>query len=218
MSSVSADEKADRQDGRSARRDRNKHAVVDAYLDFIREGISRPSVAQVAERSGVSHRSVFRYFADRDEMARVSIQRQQLRLTPLFREPTDRSLSLPERIDQLLRHRSDIFTEVAATARLVRSLAPNQPILQAELDTNRSRFRSALKRTFASEFDRMAKPEAADTLAALDVLTSFECFELLRHDQSLTESRTLRVLRSSMLTLLDRPETGVTRRRVVSRR
>jgi len=189
-------------DGRVARRDRNKVAVTDAYLDFIREGISHPSVAEVAQRSGVSHRSVFRYFADRDEMARTSIERQQARLAPIINRVVDPDQPLADRIDQVIRHRSDLFEAVAATARLTRTLAPAQPILQAELTTTRVRLRTNLKRVFARELEAMPAESAADVLATLDVLTSFESYELMRHDQALSKPRTARALRRTMTLLL----------------
>ena len=63
-------------DGRRARRDRNRERVVDAMLELYREGDLRPSVNTVAERSGVSHRSVFRYFDDLGELCRVAVERQ----------------------------------------------------------------------------------------------------------------------------------------------
>src|ERR1700689_2883238 len=49
-------------DGRRLRRDRNREAVVDALLDLYSEGNLRPSTAEIAERAGISPRSLFRYF------------------------------------------------------------------------------------------------------------------------------------------------------------
>ena len=43
-------------DGRTARRDRNRTAVLDAILDLIQEGNPLPTVAEISERSGTSHR------------------------------------------------------------------------------------------------------------------------------------------------------------------
>ena len=59
---------------------RNKVIVVDAYFDLIPKGVARPTVAEVADHSGLSHRSVFRYFADKDDMARTSIDFHQARV------------------------------------------------------------------------------------------------------------------------------------------
>ena len=189
-------------DGRSARRERNKIAVVDAYLDLIREGVARPAVTDVAERSGVSHRSVFRYFSDRDEMARTSIQRQHERVGPLFQQRVDEALPLADRIGELIELRMRLFDTIAPSARLSRALASTQPIIQDELTASRAFLRAAVKRLFAAELAAMSTEDAADTLAAVDVLTSFEAFDLLRTDRGLSKPRTARVLRSTLIALL----------------
>ncbi len=189
-------------DGRRARRDRNKIAVVDAYLDLIREGHPRPSVAEVAERSGVSHRSVFRYFADKDELARSSIERQESVVTPMLAIPIDVRSSLEDRIDLVVQHRLELFEIIAPVARLSRSLAPMQPILQAELTKARSFFRAQVKRVFAPELTSMDKARAVTTLAVVDVLCSFETAELLRADQGLSRDRTADALRDALFAIL----------------
>ena len=48
---VEALQGGDHEDGRRARRDRNREAVVDAYLDLVREGDMHPNVADVARVS-----------------------------------------------------------------------------------------------------------------------------------------------------------------------
>ncbi len=60
-------------DGRTMRRTRNRSAVITALLDMIREGDLHPGAAEIAERAGVSHRSIFRYFDDLDDLVRTAI-------------------------------------------------------------------------------------------------------------------------------------------------
>ena len=62
-------------DGRTARRDRNRELVLDAALELFREGHLEPTALQVAERSGLSPRSVFRYFEDTEALLRAAIAR-----------------------------------------------------------------------------------------------------------------------------------------------
>ncbi len=54
-------------DGRRMRTERGRAAVVEALIDLVNEG-NHPTVAQIAERAGVSERTVFRYFPDREAM------------------------------------------------------------------------------------------------------------------------------------------------------
>src|SRR6185312_6061085 len=50
-------------DGRTARKDRNMVAVLDAVLELFVRGDLIPSPEAIAQRSGVSLRSVYRYLA-----------------------------------------------------------------------------------------------------------------------------------------------------------
>ena len=70
-------------DGRARRRERNREAVVAALLELYREGRLQPSADEVAERAGVSVRSVFRYLDDTEAMVRAGSTRQQQHLAPL---------------------------------------------------------------------------------------------------------------------------------------
>ena len=71
-------------DGRTAGRERNRDAVVDAMLDLYGAGILEPSADEIAAQSGVSRRSVFRYFEDLDDLCRAAIARQKDRVSHLF--------------------------------------------------------------------------------------------------------------------------------------
>lgn len=52
-------------DGRRMRSERGRAAVVESLMELMNEG-NHPTIAQIAERSGVSERTVFRYFPDRE--------------------------------------------------------------------------------------------------------------------------------------------------------
>ena len=54
-------------DGRRMRTERGRAAVVEELLALVNQGI-HPTVAEIAEQSGVSERTVFRYFPDRESM------------------------------------------------------------------------------------------------------------------------------------------------------
>jgi len=71
-------------DGRSARRDRNRLAVLDAVIELFSEGVLEPTPDDVAARVGLSARSVYRYFVDRDALLRAAIDRSFERVMPLY--------------------------------------------------------------------------------------------------------------------------------------
>jgi AcrR family transcriptional regulator len=96
-------------DGRRAWRDRNLNAVVDALLDLFAEGNLRPGADEIAVRSGVSRRSVFRYFDDLDSLDRVAIERQTARVAHLVELPAIGEGRLPDRIARIVAQRIELF-------------------------------------------------------------------------------------------------------------
>ncbi|MEX0848243.1 MAG: TetR/AcrR family transcriptional regulator [Ilumatobacteraceae bacterium] len=193
---------AEHEDGRRARRDRNRETVVDAYLALVREGEMHPSVADVADRSGVSHRSVFRYFADKDELARVAIERQLAwasSLAPITVSPT---APLDDRIEALVEQRVAVFERIGSVGRLSRSLATNQPIIAQQLDRSRRFFRKQVRVLFERELAALGDTDSGDALGAIDVVCSYEAYDLLRRDQGMSQARASRTMARSVRALL----------------
>ncbi len=71
-------------DGRHARRERGRAAVVDALFEFLLEGRLPPTVDEVANRAGVSVASVFRYFDGIEDMQRHAFARFRTRFAHLY--------------------------------------------------------------------------------------------------------------------------------------
>jgi AcrR family transcriptional regulator len=189
-------------DGRRARRGRNREAVVDALLELFREGELNPSVAAVAERSGVSLRSVFRYFDDLDEMGRIAIQRHLERVGHLFELPDLAGASRSERIDALVSQRVALYERVAPVMRAALIRAPFQSVINNALRHRRDFLRAQVAEQFAPELATLDRTAAAMVLAGADVLTSFESMELLRVDHKLTTAKAAAAIKGSLDRLL----------------
>lgn len=189
-------------DGRRAWRDRNRDLVVDTLLDLFNDGNLNPGAQEVADRSGVSRRSVFRYFDDMDGLCRAAIERQIARVSHLLELPAIGQGSLAERIRRLVGQRLRLYETIAPVARVSRLRAPFQPILAAELRTSRAFLRQQLEKHFAPELGALTPARRRATLAAADVLCSYESFDLLREAQGLTIEQTGRVLRRALSALL----------------
>ena len=190
-------------DGRKQRRLRNREAVVDALLDFYREGNLRPSTDEIAERVGLSPRSLFRYFDDVDDLAGAAVARAQSRVLNLLAveaEPdSERSLRIKALVDQRFR----VFDAVGHAATVTRLRAPFQPVLAERLQENRSFFRLQLADLFETELSALPTARARGVLATLDVLTSYESYDLLLHDQNLTANQAKSALVHSIAGALD---------------
>lgn len=189
-------------DGRHVRRERNRDAVVTAMLGLYREGVVTPSSEQIAGRAGVSARSVFRYFADVDDLAREAIARQQQHLAPLWDLGLDPDAPLGDRIVAFVAGRVRLLDGMGEVGRVARHQAVRQPLIGAELDRVRRLLRAQTRAAFAPELDPLAPTEAAAVLSAIDALTSWEAHDLMLHDQQLSPAEVQTTLALALRRLL----------------
>ena len=189
-------------DGRVERRERNRSAVVEALLDLYREGQLAPSAEVIARRAGVSPRSLFRYFDDLDALVREAVRQQQERLAPKLARTVDPSLPFDARVDRLVEQRLELYDAMGSVARVARSIAPQQPVVAAELGRIRGVLRAQLAAVFGPELAAMAAADRARALAAADLVSSWEAVDLLERDHDLDRSAAGAVVAHGLRTLL----------------
>ena len=168
-----------RVDGRRARRERNRSGVIDAMLALLHERGRVPSAEELAARAGVSVSSVFRYFENLDDLLHQTIDTYLERYEPLFVVPDLGAGSLDRRIRTLADARLNLYEATAAIARIARRRAAEEERVAAALGEVRERLRRQLETHFAPELAGLSPAATRDTVAAIDVLTSFEGWDLL---------------------------------------
>ena len=189
-------------DGRRLRRALNREAVVDALLDLYGEGNLQPSTDQIAERAGISPRSLFRYFEDADDLAGEAVTRQLGRAMPLLPLAVGPEAPFDLRVAALVDQRLRLFTTLGQAAQVSRLRAPFQPRLAKSLREGRKFLRSQVRTLFVSELTAMTDDEAEASLATADVLASFESYQLLTGDQGLPIDEARSVLVAALAALL----------------
>lgn len=189
-------------DGRTARRDRNRTSVLDAVIELFDENDLSPGVHEVARRSGVSLRSVYRYFDDVDALIAAAIQRQYELSKPRFLIPDVGEGPLPDRIERfcaarvaLFEHVRTVFAAATVRARLDHRVARS-------LEWSRGRLAEQTEAMFAPELHALPDDDGQMALLTLDVLTQFETIELLRGTRGLSEDETVRYLRDAFADIL----------------
>jgi len=190
-------------DGRRLRREQNRSAVLDALVGLFEEGTYQPSTAEIAERAGISPRSLFRYFEDVDDLHRAAIQAQLERARPLLDPDVDPAAPVRTKIERVVDARVRLYETIAPAARAGRVAAHRRPLIAASVDESRAYLRTQLRRLFANE----VRGERAGLLPAIDVLCSFESYDLLRVHQGLSRSKTVAALVAALTQLLD-PDGG----------
>jgi AcrR family transcriptional regulator len=187
-------------DGRSARSQRTREAVVDALLVLVREGDPRPTARQIAERANISLRSVYVHFDDLEDLFLAAAERQMAVVATMI-EPIPEDLPLDERITAMCRLRARIFEEVGPIRRAAELQAPFSPTLSQLLTRVRTASREGLSTLFARELDELPAKARRSRLGALDAAVSAETWDLLRrsHDMSCAEASATMVETATVL-------------------
>jgi AcrR family transcriptional regulator len=191
----------ERLDGRRVRREQNVEAVVEAMLDLLGEGELNPSAAMVAERSGVSLRSVFRYFDDMDSLTELAIARQMERAAHHF-DLIEATGDVEERAAALARRRLEQHRHLAPYARAALVRSHQYPAVAAGLATRRDALRRQIEVLFAPELDALDPRAREEVLAALEAVTSIEVVETMVNHRRLSPARVEAALRRAALAVL----------------
>lgn len=174
-------------DGRSARRHRNREAVIDAMRALYDAGDLSPSTEAIAARAGVSPRSVFRYFDDVEDLLHTAIARQQEHLLPVLTRDVDTSGSRDDRVHRAVEHRLDVLHAMGSVGKVARLRAPFHAAIAAEVHRTRGEMRRIMGAALRPDLENLPRHRAEATLVAIDIACSFEALELLRDDLGLPE-------------------------------
>ncbi len=171
-------------DGRRARGERSRDAVVEAILGLIREGNESPGAAEIAERAGVSMRSVFRHFDDLETLRRAAIERHSEMMLPLY-ELADPGGPVADRVAALVDQRAALYEEITPVRLVGERIRRQSESISAGLDLGRRSLRHQLGELFAAELDQYDPTTRRDVLDALEAATSWAAWRVLRYDQDL---------------------------------
>jgi AcrR family transcriptional regulator len=180
-------------DGRNLRRLQSYERAVDALLDLIEEGCTAPTAQQIAARSGISVRTVFRLTEDMESLHAAAVQRQIERTAHLY-------VALPEtgaldaRIHALVKNRAEVFEAIAPVRRVGDRLAAGSDRIAAGLERHHRVLREQVARVFAPELARLRGARRPVALDAVDVAAGWETWDHLRRTRGLSAAAASRVV------------------------
>ena len=181
-------------DGRTARSARTRDEVVAAFLDLLEDGTLRPTARQVAERAGVSLRSVFQHFADLESLFAEVAGRQIQRLQDLWPAPPA-DAPYPGRLAMFVAQRSRILEAISPVRRAAVLQEPFSDVVAQRLKWVRDAAQAEVATTFASEIAGRAAADRVVLLAALDVATNWGTWETLRRQHAMSQEAAARAMR-----------------------
>ena len=189
-------------DGRHARRQRSREAIVGAAFELILEGKGPPSAEDVAERAGVSVSSIFRNF---DGLADIQQHAHQLfteRYSHLLLATPPPDGDLDSRIAFFVRTRLDLYEQAGPLMAMARRRAFEDDTWSELIASNRSALTRQLRVCFDREFADLTASDAADLVAVLDSITSPEAFDLMTTTHARTRRQTTRTWTTSLRALI----------------
>jgi len=175
---------------------------MDAVIELFAEGSFEPALSEVAERSGVSRRSVYRYFVDTDSLTRAAIARHLERTNFLFQLEQPGIGALVGRIDRTIAARLRLYEVIAPAVRAALVMAPRNEVIREHLDLRLREIRRQVDEMFAPELDGMSAAAGREVSAALDLLLGFQSIEHLRRVRGFSGPECRRVLTRAASSLL----------------
>ena len=173
-----------RVDGRTARGQRTRSAVVDALLALQEEGDLEPTAQRVAARAGVALRTVFGHFSDMETLWAQAGERELAKIAALADVPSG-DLPLEERIDRFCASRARVLEALLPVLRAARL----REHASAALQRNREIFAAAgdaeVSGVFATELAPLDEAERGVVLSAFHVAAGGTAWELLRCQRGL---------------------------------
>jgi TetR/AcrR family transcriptional regulator, regulator of autoinduction and epiphytic fitness len=166
-------------DGRSARAARTRDAVVEALLSLLDEGNFRPTARQVAERAGVSLRSVYVHFDDLEDLFTAAAHRHFERMRDVI-EAIPGDGPLDARLEAFTRQRERIHETSARVRRAAVLQEPFSPALAEVLALARSLSRAEIEIVFGPEIARRKGGDRERLIVQLEVLSGASTWETLR--------------------------------------
>ncbi|GAA1851599.1 TetR/AcrR family transcriptional regulator [Asanoa iriomotensis] len=191
-------EPAERVDGRTARAERTRAAIVDAHLALIGEGDLRPTGERIAERAGVSLRALWTNFKDMETLFEASGARVLETYDAAFK-PVPPDLPRADRIAAYCHQRARLLQLIAAPARAAAMREPFSPQLRRNRQKHVAWLREEVDVLFAEEF---AGPDGQTLRNAVMAASMWPAWSMLRDGLSLSATEAETVMTRTITALL----------------
>lgn len=202
---MTAERAGDPMRGPQTRSDRTRETVLNAFLALIEEGDVSPTADRVAQRSGVSLRTVYHQF---DDLESIHRRAGELLFTKVQQIPSRFDLNMPltQRVDAYVRYRATVFDLLHPLSSAARIREP----LSAALRTNRDemlRFgENNVRDAFAPELAVLAPEPARRLVVAISLATNWSAWYALLEELQQSRAEAIVVMRATTRALLMQPE------------
>ncbi|MEM7341434.1 MAG: TetR/AcrR family transcriptional regulator [Actinomycetota bacterium] len=188
-------------DGRTARRERGRQALIEAAFRLLDSGMPA-TTERLAHEAGTSTSSIYRYFDDLADLYQQAAAHFHLQHADLIDASPGPDLSRLERISEFVDLRIRCTDVLWPWAQRLEAQSFANPDLKPFTAQLRARVTDQVDRYFGPELDELSPAKRADLRATLDVATSSAIVWVMRdiHDRSPHQIK--RAWRSTVATLL----------------
>lgn len=189
-------------DGRTARRSENREAALRCVVDLFTSNKLVPTIEMVAEASGVSIRSLYRYFSDGQAMITESIDLLVGQARDVGMIDNMGEGPLADRITALVAGRFRAYHLVRPVLRAAVVNIANNPELGASHDRTRALLTTQFTIQFAPELSYLDEVEREQTIHAGGAVCNLEFIDMLTDRQLMSEDDAQVLVMRLMLAIL----------------
>lgn len=181
-------------DGRRLRRERNVAAVIGAVIEMFEEQALTPTIERAAERSGLSLRSVYRYFPDPDSLIQAAIDEMKRRSAPVAHLSAIGCGPFDERVAQFAEMRVRLYELVGPAYRACRVNAPTSVQICDDLERTRRVLTEQFELQFAREIEALPNETRSVRSTTADVMSQLDAINTLRRTRRLSVAESIAVV------------------------
>ena len=189
-----------RVDGRVARALRTRGAIVDAHLELLRDGDLRPTGERIADRAGVSLRTLWTNFKDMETLFAAAGERLSELQMAAYR-PISPDLPLVRRIDAFCRQRVTMLEILTPAARAAVTREPFSPALRRNRAIEINRVREEIASLFPAEISAAGRG-GPELLNAVLMTSTYASWSALREHMGLDVAAARGVMTRTVTALL----------------
>ena len=178
-------------DGRKNRTARSRRLICEACLDLVQEGSLQPSADQVAERAGVSRRSIFNHFADLGELYDAVVEVGMQRYFSL-QEEISGDEPIARRVEQITEVRGRFLEATSASTRALTAQSLVGPASDHAMRVSKKAVRvqhREVERLFQADLADLFPAEQSEVLEAMSAAMSPLLWEYLRRTRGYSAAR-----------------------------
>lgn len=189
-------------DGRRLRSERTRAAIVEAMLGLVRDGNPRPSAHEIAERAGVTQRTLFNHYSDMAALLASVVSTQVDRVRELFPNPPLSEANLEQRATYIASEFARLNEEIEPVRWSAISAHDSIPAIEAGIASVRALVSDYLSSAFNEELSHARNSSERERIVdelslAVDPIT----WRLRRRQYGLSLTQATERLKTSLMAL-----------------